>query len=107
MSDDSSNDAASCFCDFFDRGDWVQSRLNSEVKGIVVGEADFGHVYLVQLAGSLETRPFHAVTLRHMDEQEDEGGAGKLVEPAGDNVIKVDFTKPRTLRSSDDTEGAA
>ncbi|WP_457659553.1 hypothetical protein [Sinorhizobium medicae] len=104
MSDDSSN-AASCFCDFFDRGDWVQSRLNSEVKGIVVGEADFGHVYLVQLAGSMETRPFANVTLRHMDEPEDEDGGKR--EPVADNVIKVDFTKPRTLRPGDDTEGAA
>lgn len=105
MSDDSNNPHDHCDCEFFDRGDWVQSRLNSEVKGIVVGEADFGHVYLVQLAGSMETRPFANVTLRHMDEPEDEDGGKR--EPVAENVIKVDFTKPRTLRPNDETEGAA
>lgn len=92
-----------CDCIHFDEGDWVESRLNKDVFGIVVGEADFGRYYNVQLAGSLEIKPFHAVTLQHMAESDEEAGRGQLVDE--DNII--DFTKERQLRKSTKTRGAA
>ncbi|MEY9198722.1 hypothetical protein ABIA16_003838 [Sinorhizobium fredii] len=100
-------DIDACECTYFEEGDWVESRLNSDVFGIIVGQNNFGQFYTVQLAGSLKVETFFAVTLRHMEVQEDEGGGAKQKPPTEDNVIKVDFTKPRALRPSDDTEGAA
>lgn len=55
-----------CDCTYFDEGDWVESKLNTDIIGIVVSNSDFGRYVNVQLAGSLEVRPFFAVTLRHV-----------------------------------------
>jgi hypothetical protein len=97
-------DNSPCDCEFFDRGDWVESRLNTDVFGIVVGEGDFGNVYYVQLAGSLEIKAFHGVTLQHMDGELDEGGGLKEPVPENDNV--VNFTRAKDLRDAK-TKGAA
>ncbi|SFB52643.1 hypothetical protein SAMN03159496_04675 [Rhizobium sp. NFR07] len=56
-----------CDCTYFDEGDWVESKLNTDIIGIVVSNSDFGRYVNVQLAGSLEVRPFFAVTLRHAE----------------------------------------
>lgn len=101
MSDATENQ---CDCTCFDEGDWVESRLNTDVFGIVVGEGDFGRYYNVQLAGSMEIKPFYAVTLRHMAVQQDE----PPLQAAEDNVIRgVDFTKGRRLTPKSETEGVA
>ncbi|WP_065091463.1 hypothetical protein [Rhizobium leucaenae] len=96
-----------CDCTFFDEGDWVESRLNTDVFGIVVGEADFGRYYNVQLAGSMEIKQFFAVTLRHMDVQEDEPPMPAKAKEDNENVVRVDFTKGARLRPDSKTEGAA
>ncbi len=95
---------AVCECTYFDEGDWVESRLNPNIRGIVVSNADFGRYVNVQLVGSLEIRPFFAVTLRHAPEGRTPPGTA---EPLPDNVVRVDFTKPRDLRKDTNTEGAA
>ncbi|QIG68688.1 hypothetical protein EVB67_038 [Rhizobium phage RHph_TM3_3_14B] len=101
MSDSENN----CDCTVFDEGDWVESRLNASIFGIVVGEADFGRFYHVQLASSLEIRTFYAVTLQHMDMPQEPPDAAE--HPLPDNVVQVDFTKKRRLRPDTTTEGAA
>lgn len=100
------SDASTCDCTSFEEGDWVECRLNHDVFGIVVGEADFGRYYHVQLAGSMETKTFFAVTLRHMDLQDDEPPAGVKNTPADDDNV-IDFTKERQLRNTTKTRGAA
>lgn len=96
MSDD-------CDCIYFEEGDWVESRLNTNVFGIVVGTFNFGQYYNVQLAGSLEIQAFSAVTLRHMADGAETGGAAEPV-PEDGNVI--DLTRAKDLRTSK-TKGAA
>ncbi|TCR07221.1 hypothetical protein [Neorhizobium sp. JUb45] len=91
-----------CDCETFDAGDWVECQLDTDLFGIVVGDADFGRIVSVQLAGSLEIRPFFAVTLRHVAPKEP-----PAVENDDTNVIHVDFTKPRALDANTTTEGAA
>lgn len=95
-----------CDCVEFEEGDWVESKLNSNVFGIVVGEADFGRYYQVQLVGTMEIRAMHGVTIRHMDVQQDEPPVAAK-QPVDDNVIQVDFTKRRPLKRNTPTEGAA
>lgn len=95
-----------CDCEYFSEGDWVESKLNPNTFGIVVGESDFGRFYHVQLANTLEVRPLHAVTLRHRAIQQDEPPTAAK-QPVDDNVIQVDFTKGRKLRPDTTTEGAA
>ncbi|MBY3263834.1 hypothetical protein HFO15_19600 [Rhizobium laguerreae] len=95
-----------CDCEYFSEGDWVESKLNSNVFGIVVGESDFGRYYHVQLADTLEIRAMYGVTIRHMDVQDDEPPVAAK-QPVADNVIQVDFTKRRPLKPNTTTEGAA
>ena len=92
-----------CDCSYFDEGDWVECKLNTNLFGIVISQSDWGRFYTVQLAGSTETRVFHAATIRHIDEFEGDGGSAEPV-PDGGNVI--DFTRARDLRTSK-TKGAA
>jgi len=101
------NDGNHCDCTFFEEGDWVESRLNTDVFGIVVGESDFGRYYQVQMASTLEIKIFHGVTLRHMDVQDDEPPLRAADQIDESNVIKVDFTKHGALRPGTKTEGAA
>lgn len=70
----SANEDEFSFCE----GDWVESRLNANVFGIVVGERDFGRVYLVMHAGSRLIEPMPAVTLRKMDVNDEFGGRDDL-----------------------------
>ena len=97
----------SCDCSCFDEGDWVESRLNPNIIGIVVGESDFGRFYNVQLAGSLTIQQFHGVTLRHSIEPDDlpPADSAPVADGPADNVI--DFTKARDLRKNTTTRGAA
>lgn len=94
-----------CDCEFFDEGDWVESKLNPNVFGIVVGEHGFGQYYDVQIVETLEIKSFHGVTLKHMPEQDAPPPAAAIGD--GDNVIKVDFTKGSRLTPGSDTKGAA
>lgn len=94
-----------CDCTYFDEGDWVESRLNSDIFGIVVGQSNFGQFYTVQIAGSLALQTFSAVTLRHMDVQEDEPGGAKETPPTEESNV-INFTKARDLRTAK-TKGAA
>lgn len=85
-------------CDCIHEGDWVESKLNTNVFGIVVGGSG-AHVH-VQLSPSLMIHTFHVETLRRIDWEDDEYEPGGREEPpvADDNVI--DFTKARKLRAA-------
>ena len=97
-----------CDCRFFEEGEWVEFRLNTNEFGIVVGESDFGRLYNVQLAGSGIIKSYYGVTLQHMDLSDDEPNPAKSAQkPTVDNVIQVDFTKGRKLKADTPTEGAA
>jgi hypothetical protein len=99
-------DEGHCHCVHFDEGDWVESRLNPNVFGIVVGESEFGRYYHVQIASSMEIRVYHGVTLRHMDVQQDEPPTAKKAPVVEDDNV-IDFTKERKLRKTTTTRGAA
>lgn len=86
-----------CDCGFHE-GDWVECKLNTDIIGIVIGDADYGRIVNVQLAGSLEVKPFFAVTLRHVTD--DTVPPAKAEEPTPDNVVVVDFTKKQDLRGA-------
>lgn len=92
-----------CECTFFEEGDWVECKLNTDQFGIIISESDFGRYYIVQLAGSMESKGFHWATIRHMDDPEEEMPPA-VAEPEGGNV--VNFTVARDLRNSK-TKGAA
>lgn len=91
-------------CDCIHEGDWVESKLNTDVFGIVIGGS--GSHLQVQLSPSLAIHAFHIETLRRMDfnDETDPGGREDLPDD-DDNVI--DFTKARDLRASTKTKGAA
>lgn len=91
-----------CDCSFFDYGDWVEFKLNSNVFGIVIGADIHGLIYDVQLAGTGLVQNFHGITLQHMDP--DDLPPAKE-EPLPDNI--VDFTKAKELRANTKTRGAA
>jgi hypothetical protein len=93
-----------CDCEFFEEGDLVECKLNTELFGIIISESDFGRYYQVQLFGSLEVKPFHWATLRHVEQ---DGEPPVQVEGDDTNVVRVDFTKGRTLTPDTETEGAA
>ncbi len=95
-----------CECTFFDEGEWVESRLNPDLFGIVVSNSEFGRLVHVQLATSLEVRAFYAVTLQHCVD-EDEPPAKAVSGDDADNVIRVDFTKGVVIDEDTKTEGAA
>lgn len=101
----SAKDNGICDCAYFEEGDWVESRLNSDIFGIVVGQNNFGQFYTVQLAGSLTVQQFSAVTLRHMDDFGDEPGGSKETPPTEESNV-INFTKARDLRTAK-TKGAA
>jgi hypothetical protein len=79
-------------CDCIQEEDWVESKLNTNVFGIVVGSTG-AHVD-VQLSPSLFIQRFHIGTLRRMDFSDSYTPPAAEQEPA-DNVIPVDFTQPR------------
>lgn len=79
-------------CDCIHEGDWVESKLNTNVFGIVVGSTG-AHMH-VQVSPSLATMTFHIDTLRRMECGDSYTPPAAEQEPA-DNVIPVDFTKPR------------
>ena len=81
----------SCDCRFFDEGDWVVSRLNASVFGIIVGESDFGRYYQVQLVDTLEVKAFYGCTLQHMGMTVTGDDGSKAPLPAANNVIFADF----------------
>lgn len=89
-------------CDCIKEGDWVESKLNTNVFGIVIGGTGM-HVS-VQLSPTLEIATFHIDTLRRIDgdDEYDPGGREDLPE---DNV--VNFTKAKALRANTKTKGEA
>ncbi|RVI59929.1 hypothetical protein [Sinorhizobium meliloti] len=96
----------SCDCEDFSFGDYVRSIQNPHLTGQIIGERNWGTEYHVRLADGASSIWWHYVEIEH-DEDAYPSPAKSEDKPLGDNVIKVDFTKPRTLRPSDDTEGAA
>jgi hypothetical protein len=101
---------------YYDYGDWVEFKLNTNVFGIVVGSDVMGLQYHVQLAGSGAIMPFFGATLAPIDPSElepfdGESAAGDNGAAANDNAKKtggelIDFTKARDLRVAK-TRGAA
>lgn len=91
------------FEDDFQYGDWVESKLNTDVFGIVIGGDMHGLIYTVQLAGSNAVVALHGVTLRRIDDADETPQDGDDLITA-DNVI--DFTKARDLRNAN-PKGAA
>lgn len=91
----------------FDYGDWVESKLNTDVFGIIV-DANGHDIIFVQLAPSLQVRGFHKVTLRHMDEDDipDDGGTEENPDAEVDSNV-IDFTRAKRLRAATKTRGAA
>lgn len=92
-----------CECRFFDEGDWVESRLNTNEFGIVVAEYNWGQTYYVQLAGTSEVRPYYGVTLRHMESDTPE----PPVTAREGNVVNGNFPKYGKLNADTPTDGAA
>lgn len=97
------NTGCTCMDSYFDYGEWVEFRLNTDVFGIVIGADIHGLMYTVQLAGSGNVQVFHGVTLQRMDDDGEPVG-GKEAPVADSNVI--DFTKARDLRTAK-TKGVA
>lgn len=93
-----------CDCIFFEEGDWVECKLDTNQFGIVVASSDWGRYTTVMLAGSVEPKIFYSVTLSHMD-----GGNDELppIPDAVDENNVIDFTKARDLRKTTTTRGAA
>lgn len=65
-------DESTCDCVFFDYGDAVQHKLNPDVWGIVIGDADFGRRYTVRLAPTLTVVEFHGVELELLGDEPSE-----------------------------------
>jgi len=101
MSDN--NTDCTCMDSYFDYGEWVEFRLNTNVFGIVIGADIHGLMYTVQLAGSGLVQVFHGVTLQRMDDGGEPVGGKEA--PVGENVI--DFTKEKALRANTKTKGVA
>lgn len=87
-----------CECTCIVEGDWVESKLNTNVFGIVIGCS--GAQIYVQLAGTLAVQAFHEATLRRIDGDDNYPGDGAK----SDNVI--DFTRAKDLRNAK-AKGAA
>jgi len=75
--------------DSFSYGDWVQSKLNSDVFGIVVGSDLHGIVYQVQLCPDHRIIPLHRAVLTQMDDSDEvpDDGAREPLPIAGAQVI--------------------
>lgn len=93
-----------CQCVDFDEGDFVQSCLNPDVFGIVVGNSNFGQFVHVQLAVTLQVQIFYSVTMQHMQPAQPEPPVNEEEEPES-NVIHADFTKSRKLNTTTKTAG--
>ncbi|THK34418.1 hypothetical protein EHS39_30085 [Ensifer sp. MPMI2T] len=91
-------------CDYIGVGDVVEHKMNTNVFGIVIGVA--GSLIYIRSSPSLAVLAFHEWELQVVENEDEPPTKAKEPDPTG-NVIKVDFTKPRTLLPSDDTEGAA
>ena len=100
---DSNTTAEHCDCDFFNFGDFVRSVQNPHLTGQVIGDRNWGTEYHVRLADGATTIWWHGVEMEHDPDRE--------VPPAKEdddtNVVRVDFTKRRTLRQETITGGAA
>lgn len=95
---DSEND------DGFYYGEWVESKLNTNVFGIVVGSDAMGLKYDVQLSPSLVVAQFYGVTLRAI---EDEDGAEGEYNPDPPTGVVINFTEAKALRANTKTRGVA
>ena len=93
-----------CDCECFEYGDYVRSRQNPNLTGQVIDDRNWGHEFLVRLADGATTIWWHAIEMEHdLDAYPPEAAEIQ----AGDNVVKVDFTKRRELRPDTTTGGAA
>lgn len=97
--------ANDCDCSYFEYGEWVEFKLDTNQFGIVIDADIHGLIYAVQLAGSGIVRQFHGVTLRHMEDDDTPPIKDDLPATVADNVI--DFTTEKKLRANTKTRGAA
>lgn len=82
--------------EFFDYGDIVYLRLNPELTGMIVGEADFGRRYQVRLLATLGITEFQYFEIAHVEPDGGDGGAEI-----------IDFTKAAASLKDAKTRGAA
>lgn len=90
--------------EFFGFGDFVRSIQNPHLSGQIIGERNWGTEFQVRLADGATTIWWHDV---EMELDPDAYPPPAAERPEGDNVIKVDFTKGRSLQPETNTEGAA
>ncbi|MGF9564124.1 hypothetical protein AAIH70_11475 [Neorhizobium sp. BT27B] len=97
--------SSQCDCEVFEFGDRVRSIQNPNLSGQIIGERNWCDEYLVRLADGASTIWWHFVEIEH-DPEFNPPAAAEQPETS-DNVIHVDFTKPRALDANTTTEGAA
>lgn len=86
----------------FNYGDWVQSRLNSTVMGIIIGGDTKGIIYQVQLSPTHVVVPMHRAILELVeddDEYEPEPGSEDSAEIT-DNVVYPHFGGSKMTRGA-------
>jgi hypothetical protein len=89
--------------DYIGIGDIVEHKMNTAVFGIVIGLA--GSLVYVRTSPTLAILSFHEWELQMAEKVAPPDD--KLKQPTPDNVIRVDFTKGRSLTKDTKTEGAA
>lgn len=89
--------------EYFEPGDSVRTVQNPHLTGQVIGEREWGCEYQVRLADGMTVQWFKYYEIE-LDEDAEPPAAAKHEE---DNVVRVDFTKRRSMTASTKTEGAA
>ena len=93
-------------CNCIELGDVVEHKMNTNVFGIVIGFA--GSLVYIRVSPSLAVLSFHEWELQHVDDDEVPPAPERQEDlPADSNVIAVDFTKTRNLRTTTKTAGEA
>ncbi|MBC7149042.1 MAG: hypothetical protein H5U22_06650 [Rhizobium sp.] len=91
--------------EYFEPGDAVRTVQNPHLTGQVINERDWGGEYQVRLADGMTVQWFKYYEIE-LDEDA-EPPADAIDSAAIDNVVRVDFTKRRTMTAGTKTEGAA
>ncbi len=77
----------------FTFGDWVECTLNPMLRGVVVGDENFGSIYHVQLLGTAVIQKFHCVVLRRIDDQSGDAGMAGEEQENFTNVVPLKTAK--------------
>lgn len=91
--------------EYFQPEDAVRTVQNPHLTGQVIDERGWGFEYQVRLADGLTLQWFKFYEIE-LDEDA-EPPADAIDSAAIDNVVRVDFTKRRTMTAGTKTEGAA